>query len=174
MSTREKKLLTLLLVAGFLIVNFFLYTLYSQKQTTYENELNVAKGRLQQAISFGESSEQLAEEMQWLAKNEPEPAAYQDVQTKLQQFAEAQARNLGLTIKSQELLPTDESGDNYHRAQIKINITGQEVALYTWFDAINDPTAFRTTFQIRMTPNGQDDTLIDCSATLSQWFPPAT
>ncbi len=174
MSDREKKLLTLLLVAGFLILNFFLYSLYAQKKTQFDNDFNAAKTRLQQAIVFSDSSSQLAEEMTWLAEHEPQPAAYQDVQTKLQQFAETQARNLGLTIKSQELLPTDDSGVHYHRAQIKINLSGQEQALYRWFDAINDPAAFRTAYQIRLSPNAQDDTLIDCSATLAQWFPPST
>ncbi len=174
MSAREKKLLALLLVAGFIIVNFFLYTLYVQKKTLYTNDLEAAKARLQQALSFRESSDQLTGEMTWLSENEPEPAAYQEVQTKLQQFAETQARSLGLTIKTQELLPTDTSGIHYNRAQVKINLTGQEQALYRWFEAINDPAAFRTAYQIRLSPNGQDDTLIDCSATLAQWFPPAT
>ena len=174
MSSREKKLLTLLLLAGFVILNFFAYTSYSQAKIRFNNDLESAKSQLQQAISISESSEEYAGEMEWLATHEPEPATYQDVQTKLQQFAESQARNLGLTIKSQELLPTDESGVYYNRAQVKINLTGKEKALYSWFHLINDPAAFRTAYQIRMTPNGQDDTLIDCSATLSQWFPPAT
>lgn len=173
MSDREKKLLTLFLVAGFLIINFFLYTLYAQKKTQYANDLEAAKGKLQQAIAFSESSNQLAAQIQWLTENEPESATYQDTQNALQQFAESQARNLGLTIKSQELLPTDDSGLHYHRAQVKFNLSGREEALYQWFYAINDPAAFRTTYHIRMTPNGQDDTLIDCAATLSQWFPPA-
>lgn len=172
MSDREKKLLALLLVAGFLIINFFLYTLYIQKKTLYANDLDAAKARLQQAIAFSESSNQLAEQMEWLAQNEPTPATYQDTQNALQNFAETQARNFGLTIKSQELLPTDDSGVHYHRAQVKMNLTGREQDLYQWLDAINDPSAFRTTYHIRMTPN-TDDTLIDCSATLSQWFPPA-
>lgn len=172
MSAREKKLLTLLLIAGFLILNFFLYSLYVQKKTQFDNDLSGAKARLQQAIAFSESSTQLAEEMTWLAEHEPEPTVYQNVQTSLQQFSETQARNLGLTIKSQELLPTDESGVHYHRAQIKMNLTGPENALYRWLDAINDPASFRAAYQIRLSPNAQDDTLIDCSATLAQWFPP--
>lgn len=174
MSDREKKLLALLLFAGFVILNFFLYTLYTQTKARYTSDLGVAESGLREAITITQSSEQYAGEMEWLASNEPEPSAYQDVQTKLQQFAETQARNLGLTIKSQELLPTDESGTHYHRVQIRINLTGQEQALYRWFDLINDPAAFRTAYQIRLTPNTQDDTLVDCSATLSQWFPPAT
>jgi hypothetical protein len=172
MSDREKKLLALLLIAGFLIINFFLYTLFVQKKSLYANDLEAAKAKLQQAIAFSESSNQLATQMDWLTQNEPNPATYQDTQNTLQQFAETQARNLGLTIKSQELLPTDDSGIHYHRAQVKFNLSGREQALYQWFDAINDPAAFRTAYHIRMSPNSQDDTLIDCAATLSQWFPP--
>ncbi len=173
MSDREKKLLALLLIAGFLIVNFFLYSLFVEKKSLYANDLETAKSQLQQAITFRESSSEFAEQMVWLAEKEPEPATYQETQNALQLFAESQAKNLGLTVKNQEPLPTDESGTYYHRAQVKINLTGQEAALYQWFDAINDPDVFRTTYQIRMSPNTQDDTLIDCSATLSQWFPPA-
>ncbi|QTN31805.1 hypothetical protein HZ994_05505 [Akkermansiaceae bacterium] len=174
MSDREKKLLALLLLAGFVILNFFLFTVYTQKKANYSGSLDTAKADLQQAIAISESSAQYAEEMDWLAANEPEPAAYQDVQTKLQQFAYSQATNLGLTVKTQELLPTDTSGTHYHRAQIKISLSGREKALYDWFGQVNDPAAFRTAYQIVLKPNSQDDTLIDCTATLSQWFPPAT
>lgn len=174
MSTREKKLLFLFVFAGFVILNVFLFTLYSESEIRFTNDLETAKSTLQQAITISESSQLYADEMKWLADHEPAPAAYQDVQTSLQQFAETQARNFGLTIKSQELLPTDDSGFHYHRAQVKINLSGREDSLYKWFDAINDPSAFRSAYQIRLTPNTQDDTLIDCSATLSQWFPPAT
>lgn len=172
MSDREKKLLSLLLIAGFLIVNFFLYTLYVEKKSLYSTDLESAKSQLQQANIFSESSNELAEQMNWLAEKEPKPATFQDTQNALQLFAESQAKSFGLTIKSQEPLPTDESGTYYHRAQVKINLTGQEEALYKWFNAINDPNLFRTTYQIRMSPNTKEDTLIDCSATLSQWFPP--
>lgn len=172
MSDREKKLLTLFLIAGFLIVNVFLYTFYKNKKNLYKSNLDSAKSQLEQAILFRESSSEFAEQMAWLAEKEPKPATYQDTQNALQLFAETQAKNFGLTVKSQEPLPTDDSGVHYHRAQVKINLTGKEDALYKWFDAINDPNIFRTALQIRMTPNSKDDTLIDCSATLSQWFPP--
>ena len=173
MSAREKNLLTLFLVAGFFILNFFLYSLFIQKRAQLQNELSAAKSKLQQAIVFSESSAQIRNEIEWLAQHERNPAVYQDVQTELQQFAVNQAQTFGLTIKAQELLPTDESGVHFHRAQVKLNVTGEEQSLYRWFNAINDPDAFRATYQIRISPNAQNDTLIDCSATLAQWFPPA-
>jgi FtsP/CotA-like multicopper oxidase with cupredoxin domain len=173
MSDREKKLLALFLIAGFLIVNFFLYSLYVEKKSLYASDLESAKSQLQQAITFRESSSEFAEQMTWLAENEPAPATYEETQSALELFAVTQAQNLGLNVKSREPLPTDETGIHFHRAQVKINLSGQEKALYQWFDAINDPEVFRTAYQIRMSPNTQDDTLIDCSATVSQWFPPA-
>lgn len=173
MSSREKKLLTFLILAGFFILNFLLFSFYTQKKALFRADFQSATSRLQQAIAFSDSSKQIEDEIAWLADYEPAPAAYQDVQTKLQQFADSQARGFGLTIKSQETLPTDESGVHFHRAQVKLNLSGNEEALYRWFDSINDPTALRTTYQIRITPNSKDDTLIDCAATLAQWFPPA-
>lgn len=171
MSAREKKLLSLLLIAGFLILNFFLYSFYITTAGRFTSDLQAAKARLNEAILYRESSSRLSEEMSWLAEHQPPASAYQDVQTQLQQFAETRARNLGLTINSQELLPTDESGIHFNRAQIKLNLTGNEPSLYRWFDEINDPASFRTAYQIRLSPS-KDDTLIDCSATLAQWFPP--
>lgn len=173
MSAREKKLLTLLLVAGFFIANVFLFSFYTEKKVSCSINLTTAKANLEQAIMFSEISASINDEMEWLSTHEPEPSAYQPVQTSLQQFAEAQARNFGLTVKKQELLPTNESGTHYHRAQIRIELTGREEALYKWFHAINDPAFFRSAFDIRLSPNSTDDTLIDCSASLAQWFPPS-
>lgn len=174
MSSREKQLLSLLLLAGFIIVNVFLYSLYSQKITQAKNNLQLSTANLQQAIFFQESSSQLAEQIVWLAENEPPPSDFQTIQSQLQKFSADQATTLGLTIKDQALLPTDTAGFHYHRAQIKINLTGREQALYSWFSAINDPNSFRSAYQIRLSPNTQEDSLIDCSATISQWFPPAS
>lgn len=173
MSDREKKLLAFLLFAGFFIANLLFFKFYNDKKGAYAIDLTASKARLQQAITFRETSAAITDEMEWLATHEPEPSAYQPVQTALHDFAGTQARNLGLTVKKLEFLPTDESGANYHRAQVSINLTGREEALYKWFHEVNDPAAFRTAYQIRLNPNSTDDTLIDCSAILAQWFPPA-
>lgn len=174
MSDREKKLLALLLFAGFFIANLLFFRFYNEKKSAYANDLSAAKARLQQAIMFSESSASITDEMEWLTTKEPEPSAYQPMQTALHDFAGTQARNFGLTVKKLEFLPTDETGTYYHRAQVSINLTGREEALYKWFDQVNDPAAFRSAYQIRLSPNSTDDTLIDCSAILAQWFPPAT
>jgi len=173
MSTREKQLLTVLLLAGFFIVNLFLYSTYKNKIAQARSNLDRAKFDLQYAISIQENSAQQSDQMEWLAANEPEPAFAQNVRSQLLEFTVSQATALGLTIKSRTIdIPTDTSGTYYDKVQMLISVSGREQSLYNWLHQINDPTQFRTAEKIRLSPNTQDPALIDCAATITQWFPP--
>ncbi len=174
MSDREKKLLVFFAIAGFGILNLIAFNFAKAKRATVNNERAHAEQQLAIAEEAVEKQEEVADEMEWLAEHEPEPQANQDVQTSLQQLAEREAKSTGLTIKSQRFLPTDSTGPHYHRAKLQIVVTGGEQALYQWFDRLNVPDQFRIASQIRLSPNQQDDTKIDCTATVEQWFVPAT
>ena len=174
MSPREKKLLIFFASAGFIVLNFIGFNFLSSKKIEVNRALDEAKLALERAKMFSASREEVADQMTWLAEHEPEPAANQNVQTKLQQFCEAEAKTAGLTIKTQKPLPTEAAeGLNYHRAKIQITLTGTEKALYGWFDRITAPDQFRGATVIRLAPNSKDDTQIDCTATIEQWFVPA-
>ncbi|MEO5912642.1 MAG: hypothetical protein ABIS50_00300 [Luteolibacter sp.] len=175
MSDREKKLLIFFGIAGFVIINFLGFNIAQAKQIKVKAENAIAQQELAKAHMIQDSSEQVTDQMEWLAKNEPEPAENQEVQTKLQQVVERAASETGLTIKpGQKPLPTDTTGTYYHRAKIQIAVTGTEDALYRWFDKLNVPEQLRMASQIRLSPNTQDDTKIDCTATVEQWFVPST
>ncbi len=175
MSVREKKLLIFFALAGFAILNVLGYSFAMKQRAKVDSERALAEQKLTVAENFQTNSEQVTDEMEWLAQHEPESAANQDVQTKLQLFAEGQAKETGLSIKTQKPLPTDATaGKIYHRAKLQITVTGTEQALYQWFDRLNVPDQFRIATQIRLTPNQQDDTKIDCTATVEQWFIPKT
>ena len=175
MSDREKKLILIFSLAGFAILNFFGYSFAMKARGKANTERDLAKQKLATAEAYQAKREEVTDQMEWLAKHEPEPAANQDVQTKLQLFAEGQAKETGLTIKTQKPLPTDATASKYyHRAKLQITVTGTEQALYQWFDRLNVPDQFRIATQIRLTPNQQDDTKIDCTATIEQWFVPKT
>jgi hypothetical protein len=175
MSDREKKLIVFFALAGFAILNFLVFNFAKAKRQQVDAGRAQAQQALDTAEMFRASSEQVTDQMNWLAEHEPEPKANQDVQTSLQQLIEREAKAAGLTIKSQKPLPTDATdGRHYHRAKIQITLTGTEDALYRWFDRLNVPDQLRIASQIRMTPNNPDDTKIDCIATVDQWFvPPA-
>lgn len=173
MSPREKKLLIFFAAAGFLVINFLVIGFFKSKSAEVERQRDQARLKLDTAEMFQASREQVLDEMEWLAEHEPEPAANQDVQTKLQQLCESEARTAGLTIKTQKPLPTDAAeGRHYHRAKIQLTVNGTEQSLYRWFDRLNIPEQFRMATSIRISPNKEDDTKIDCTATIEQWFVP--
>ena len=174
MSAREKKLILFFAIAGFAILNFLAFNFAKTKRIEVDRQRDQAKQKLATAEIFQASREQVTDQMEWLAEHEPEPAANQDVQTALQQLAEREAKAAGLTIKTQKPLPTDSTAKrHYHRAKLQILVTGSEESLYRWFDKLNMPDQFRIASQIRLSPN-TDDTKIDCTATIEQWFvPPA-
>ena len=173
MSPREKKLLIFFGIAGFLIINILMWKFYVSKRTEATRQLSVARQKLETARIFRASREQVTDQLDWLAKHEPEPAANQDVQTKLQQLCETEAKATNLTILTQKPLPTDaEASRHYHHAKIKLSVTGTEQALYQWFDRLNLPEQLRIASFIQVSPNKKDDTQIDCTATIEQWFVP--
>ena len=176
MSAREKKLLIFFALAGFIIVNVLVFGFAKSKRLQVTRAQTDARQQLSTAEMFQQSREQVTDQIEWLTEHEPEPTANQDVQTNLQQLAEREARATGLTIKTQKPLPTDSTtGKHFHRAKLQVTVTGTEEALYRWFDKLNTPEQFRIASQIRLSPNTQDDTKIDCTATIDQWFvPPPT
>lgn len=174
MSAREKKLIVFFALAGFVIINFLVFNFSKNKRQDVDNERAQAKQKLAAVESFRDSRALVLDQMEWLTAHEPQPKASQDVQTALQQFVESEAKAANLSIKSQKPLPTDEPAEkHYHRAKIQITVSGSEDSLYRWFDKLNVPDQFRIATHIRMLPNNPDDTKIDCTATIEQWFVPA-
>ncbi len=173
MAPRERKLLILLGTAAFVMLNLVGYTKFSQIREKSRTALSEAENKHKMALTIAESREQATEEIDWLAEHDPEPAAAQDVLTGLQEFCEAQAKSAGLELKSQRPLESEETeGLLYHRARIELRVSGQEQSLYRWFDRINDPSQLRVAVEITLAPNSKDDTKIDCTAIVGQWFLP--
>ena len=173
MSPREKKLLIFFAAAGFIVLNFLAFAQFQAKRLEFVRSLDEARRQLDTAKMFSASRELVTDQMDWLASHEPQPAAKQDVQTKLQQLCETEAKNAALEIKAQRPLETDTtSGTHYHRAKIQLTVSGAEDALYRWFDRLNVPDQLRAATHIRLSPNAKDDTKIDCTATVEQWFVP--
>lgn len=175
MSNREKNLLIFFAVAGFIVLNLLGFKYFSTYQSKIKRERQEAQAELQRAEMFLDSRDQVEDEMNWLADHEPQPDEDQLVQTKLQQLAESEARNAGLSIKTggQKLLPTDKSGRHYHRAKVEFTVNGSEQALYSWIGKLQVPTEFRAVTFLRLMPNKEDDTKIDATLIIEQWFVPA-
>lgn len=173
MSSREKRLLTFFAIAGFLVLNFIAFNFLTGMKARLERERQEARRKLDAAEMFRNSSGQIRDEMDWLDEHEPESVAAQDAQTRLQQVCDREARSVGLTIVTQKLLePEAAEGRHYHRAKVQFTVNGTEEALYRWLDRLNVPDQLRIATQLRLSPDKKDDTKIDCTATIEQWFVP--
>lgn len=173
MSPREKKLLIFFAIGGFAIINLLGFKYFAKQQLAIRSQHAQAVSQLKTAELISASREEVESQMEWLAKHEPEPTDYQPVQTALQQLAEKEVTAVGLTLKSQKLLPTDQTpGLYFHRVKVQLTVVGPERSLYTWFDHLNSPDNLRCVTAIRLSPNKEDDTKIDCTAIVEQWFVP--
>jgi hypothetical protein len=175
MSSREKKLLTLFAIAGFVVVNLLGLSFYKKKSVEVGARLLAAEQTLQRNEMFEASREQSMDEMKWLQKNLPDPAEYENVQTALQSFCVAEARRFGLTLVELPMRNRETvEGNHFQRVQVSYKLSGTEENLYRWLDRVNMPAQLRAGTRVLLTPNKEDDTQIDCTTTIEQWFVPAS
>ncbi len=176
MSPREKRLLNLLLIVGFFLLNFAAYKLFFVKRLADAGQrAATAETKVESARSAEDMLGLFEDEMAWLEKNEPKEATEQETQTRLQQLLQREAQRNNLTIKRQKLQPSVVSpGLVYHRARIEIEVNGMEMSLYRWLDRVHSPTESRAVTFMRMNPQKDDDTKIDCQIIVEQWFAPET
>ncbi len=174
MSFREKRLLIIFSIGGFVVLNLLGFGQYSAKSNEILRAKTIAKQAVKEAEMFRDSKQQVAAEMEWLEAHEPaQPAAAQDVQNTLQQFAVKEAERMGLAVKRQKLLPADETkGNHYNRAKVEFTVNGKEDSLYKWLDSLRSPDQFRAVTSMRLSPDHEDDTKIDCTVVVDQWFVP--
>jgi hypothetical protein len=163
----------LLGVVGFAMVNLFAVKWYNGKKKSVEGARQQAELTLQNARAFLEMREQFSDEIDWLAKHEPEPAAVQEIESALQRFVQEEAIKAGLTVKRQKIQPADRAeGALYHRARVEFEVSGSESALYSWLYKLQSPEQFRAPTSLRLTPERDDDTKIACTVVVEQWFIP--
>ncbi len=177
MSPREKKLLTLFAVAGFVVVNLVGLSLYNNKSADLAARKLKVDRNMADIMNFGAASDMRADEMEWLANHMPEPAEYENVLTALQSFCESEARrfNLGVPIEVnvRARQPAVQNG-HFQRVKMTYRVSGMEADLYKWLDRINSPTQFRAATSLLLNPNKDEPHRIDCQVTVEQWFVPAS
>lgn len=184
MNTREKRLLIVFGVVIFAVLNFYGYSVYKQKMQAFDQQIGSEGNSILGKPATGligqieEATNNLAErdskerEMVWLAEKTPEPEDGGAAQSKLESFVTNQARVAGLTVDRPKILPNDEEGRYYHQAIFEIKATGRETGLYRWLTMLQDPNAFRSVTSLRLSPNREDDTLIDAVVQVRQWYVP--
>ncbi|MEM1085565.1 MAG: hypothetical protein AAGI48_15750 [Verrucomicrobiota bacterium] len=172
MSPREKKLLIFFLVAIFAVVNLFGFNWLQSKRQAVQGEISRHEETLAVADSAIRMRDTATGEIDWLKDNLPEPKEGELVPSQLESFVTNEATRNGLTVLKPDILENDESGQHFHRARFDVRVTGQEAALYRWLVRLQSPREFRGITALRLSPNREDDTLIDAKVQVDQWFVP--
>lgn len=182
MSDREKKLLTLFGLAALIIAIFFGFNFFQKTKMEVQQKRIAAEAELKQAQMYHSQHDAIVDEIEWLNKNEPKPKAEALVPSELQQFCATSAAAQSITIKNQKIEPG--SHDNaeaavlaaakYRAARVQFTVTCREEPLYRWLSTVHSPNDFRVVHSLKLNPNREDDTQIDCVVTFEQWYIPQT
>ncbi|MDB6079049.1 MAG: hypothetical protein JWO82_2796 [Akkermansiaceae bacterium] len=172
MSEREKKLIIFFGIALFIVVNFFGYKLFLDQKQKSAGDLRKAQNQLNEARNYQEKYGTVSEEMDWVESHLPKPKAGQTVQTELERFMDNQAASNQLTVKRRRILPLVE-GVNFNRAKVEFVVNGMEEGLYRWLDRLQTPEQLRAVTHLQLSPQRDDDTKIDCTVVVDQWYVPS-
>jgi len=172
MNEREKKLLSLLGIAGFVILNVFLFKMYQTKLSDSQREKTTAESQLRSRKILLQNQESHQSEVDWLSNVDVKPVVREEAEATLAQYAESEAKRSGLDIKRQKLLPAKTDGVHFHRVKAEFQVGGTEASLYRWLDRLYDPNKFRSVTYMRTFPQRKDDTKVDCVVVVERWFVP--
>ncbi|MCW1920928.1 hypothetical protein OKA05_00080 [Luteolibacter arcticus] len=172
MSDREKKLVMFFGLAAFVLVNFFAISWFQSQKEKIARQLTDAKGKVAVAQATADNYDTVVDEMNWLGDKSPAPKTGQLVATELETYASNQATTHQLEIKRRAIKPNDETGVYFNRAKVEFNVTGREDSLYRWLDRLQMPDQFKAVTSMRLSPDAKDDTKIDATIEVEQWYIP--
>jgi len=176
MNEREKKLIMILFGAAFIIANFFGYSTYSQAMQKKEVQLKTGTDELKmKRLQLEEANEHL-DEVDWLAENMPTEGTHASVRAELVTFTEQSATKQRLVIKKRPsaLREDQEEQGEFRSAVVRVQVNARDPELYRWLVELQDPQKGRAITRLRITPQRDDASRIDCELEVTQWFTPIT
>lgn len=174
MNDREKKLTFFLLAIVLLIGSMFLYTSYNAKMAKNRATFKRNQEELERMKVELFDSKSKAKEEEWLNENLPTESTHGKVSSDLAGFTEKSAERNGVEFKTRPR-PTDEDPDEfgaYRSAVVRVKGSAMDAPLYRWLVDLQSPKDHRSITSLRIIPQRDDDTKVECELEVSQWFTP--
>ncbi|NWK54007.1 hypothetical protein HW115_00165 [Verrucomicrobiaceae bacterium N1E253] len=174
MNEREKKLVLILAAAGLLVVSLFGYTTYSgamQKKKVElkkgSDELKLKKRELEQAL-------QRIDEVEWLAQNMPTSGTHTKIRSELVSFVEQSCAKYKVNVKKRPsaLRENLEEQGVFKSAVVKVMVNCTDKQMYDLFCLLQNPREARSITRMRIIPQRDDATKVDCELEITQWYSP--
>lgn len=175
MTSNEKRLLTFFAVAAFALVNLLGFNTLVKKRDKLQGSVSVAAKKLDDAKFYSEKSDLITDEIDWLNERDLKEKHEQDVQNDLKQFAFQEAQRAGLQVGSQKLLEAvTVEGNRFHRSRVEFKVSGREESFFRWCDRLQNPDQLRAITYLRLVPAREDDTKVEATVIVEQWFIPVS
>lgn len=174
MNTREKNLILILFGVAFLIINAFVFTSYQAAIIQKRVQLQKGARQLEQMEKDLAMWATRAAEVEWLSNHQPAEGVHGTVGAELVKDAEEAARRHGITLPkrpSPQKADTDEAGV-YQSARVKVLADAMDQQLYNWLTDLQNPEKSRSITFLRISPQRDDPTRVDCELEITQWYLP--
>ena len=174
MNDREKKLLTLLVVAAFVIANLFAYNLYKKGKQRMMVALANGKKELKEKNDKLTRAENRYDEWDWFIENQPADGVHGRIRAELATYAEKSASRYGVQMKKRPILQREDLSEPgiFRSAKVKVIVNGRDAEIYRWLADLQDPKKSRSITRLMIAPQRDDATRMDCELELAQWFAP--
>ena len=170
LKTREQRLLFAFIATLFLAASWYLWKFY-KSQRDHASEV-----AFQLSLQEAEFDELLEERDKWTRRSEwldafqPNYSSRAEVDNELLEEARAIGVD-GVTTKGFTLLPPIETID-YVQAGVTFTAQGELPHVFEWLHTLQRPETFRVIRGLKVIPNKEEPTLVDCEIELLKWYRP--
>jgi len=174
MNSREKTLIFVLFGVAFLIINIFLFTSYQTVMQKKRSQLDIGAEKLKLMDSDLATWESKADDVEWLMNNQPVEGVHGNIGAALAAYTEEAANKHGVSLSkrpSPQRAEAEEAGA-YRSARAKVVANAMDDQLYKWLVELQDPALSRAITFLRISPQRDDPTRVDCELEVTQWFRP--
>ena len=172
MTEREKKLLIILGVTFFLILNFIGFNmLYLPGVQKAEGAKATAEGKLKAAERTLSLREKYEPEMAWLERSGTVRTTARDAQSKLQALLRKQASARRLEIRDSRII-TYQPGTHYDRVKVLFKVTGMERDVISWLTSIHQIAQRQVITKMDVKPQNNDITRVEVEIEIEKWILP--
>lgn len=174
MNAREKKLILILLGAGFIVANFFAYSMYESALQKKKVLLKNGADELKMKRNLLDESSKHLDEVDWLFDHMPSEGTHSSICADLVTFTEQSATKHRVVLKKRPRARREdpEEQGEFRTAIVEVQVNAQDPELYRWLVELQNPLKAQAITRLRITPQRDDKERIDCHVEITQWFIP--
>lgn len=108
---------------------------------------------------------------QWLTKTQPMEKSDLEAENETLQQLVDKAKAQGLTVE-QQAYQERVKNEYYHQHGVTLTVKGELPNVFRWIYSVQSPADFRVVPQMRIVPDKQDPSKVDCSIQFWHWYQP--